>query len=143
MPNLSKIVTCDRLFQLMADGVYSGCLAIVCGRSLDKVDIEYLSESAQKHFHAVELVEAQVVSTNDELWGSENLLFVLGLDQESSRSPQSYAIRTALDVRRNKGLCSILFHDENGFSKHYQDAASPFYLFCDSVKLRNITDFRV
>lgn len=55
----------------MADGVYSGCLAIVFGRSLDKADIEYLSESAQKHFHAVELVEAQVVSSNDELWAAK------------------------------------------------------------------------
>lgn len=30
MPNPSKTATSDRLFQLMADGVYGGCLAIVC-----------------------------------------------------------------------------------------------------------------
>lgn len=91
----------------MADGVYRGCLAIVCDRPLGKGDTEYLSEPAQRYFHAVELVEAQDVRSNDALWGSECILLVLGLGQEGSRSPQSYAIRTALDVRRNKGLCSI------------------------------------
>ncbi|MAE35662.1 MAG: hypothetical protein CMH97_10640 [Oceanospirillaceae bacterium] len=134
-------VSLIRLFDLIKTGIYSGCAAIITDEAPTAHMMNQLSEKSLQHFRSVNVWNLSNELTKHALQGDIEILLVYGLEHCLPDSAAMHSARTYLDIRRNSGMFSMMFLDQSTYNKHFCDSNQPFYLFCDSIDQKSISDW--
>lgn len=133
---MSKLTT-GRLFELLQTGVYSGCLAIVDDQPKDDY-INRLVNAAKQYYKIVKVLNLPGNDLQKSLENSE-LVIVTNLNKLDSQSAKAYALRTQLDINRNRDANVLIYLTQAAFQCHFCDIQSPFYLFCHDIRISEIS----
>jgi len=129
------LISLERILELLCDGLYSGCVALVVEAEnrhqvialLEKLGIEWCDRVQVLTLDAEAVIDLPLESIDGDL------LLVDGLSKIGPHSQEAYSLRTFLDVRRNTAGKTIIILDPDGYRSHFSDSNAPFYLFCDFV----------
>jgi len=133
-------VNLDRIHDLMQNGLYSGCVAIIKNEEVGEATLNHLSEKARQWYRSVRVFNLDKESPEQLLLCDSELVVVHGFEQCSSQRPETYAARSALENRRYKGLFAILCLNREAFRHHFCNPAHPFYHFCGEIEEGQISD---
>jgi len=128
----------DRFYGLITTGFISGCVAVV--GDYDEL-YNNLLKIAPAYFGKIEMLNLP----SDYLFSSLNqeinydLLFVKGLNNLQANDDQVYTLRTFLDIQKANGLAALLFLNREAYQKHFRSYSAPFYMFCSSVAVDQLS----
>jgi hypothetical protein len=129
------LISLERILELLCDGLYSGCVALVVEDEKRHRVLALLQELGNERYDRVQAMtlgsETAIDRSLESIDG--DLLLVDGLSKIGPRSQEVYSLRTFLDVRRNTAGKTIIILDPDGYRSHFSDSDAPFYLFCDFV----------
>lgn len=128
-------ISLERILELLRDGLYSGCVALVVEAENRHQVIALLEKLGNERCDRMQVVSVDSETAIDRSLESidGDLLLVDGLSKIDPYSQEAYSLRTFLDVRRNTAGKTILILDPGGYRSHFSDSNAPFYLFCDFV----------
>ena len=128
-------ISLERILELLRDGLYSGCVALVVEAENRHQVIALLEKLGDERCDRVQIMTLDSETAIDLPLESidGDLLLVDGLSKIDPYSQEAYSLRTFLDVRRNTAGKTIIILDPNGYRSHFSDSNAPFYLFCDFV----------
>ncbi|CBL44733.1 Hypothetical protein HDN1F_11500 [gamma proteobacterium HdN1] len=129
------LISLERILELLCDGLYSGCVALVVEAEKRHRVLALLQELGTELYDHVRFMALDSETAIDLALESidGDLLLIDGLSKISPHSQEAYALRTFLDVRRNTAGKTIIILDPKGYRSHFSDSDAPFYLFCDFV----------
>ena len=128
-------ISLERILELLCDGLYSGCVALVVEAENRHQIIVLLEKLGTERYDRMQVVSVDSETAIDRSLESidGDLLLVDGLSKIDPYSQEAYSLRTFLDVRRNTAGKTIIILDPDGYRSHFSDSDAPFYLFCDFV----------
>lgn len=100
-----------------------------------------LREKAQLHYRSLGVLNLDKESSMHLASCDTEMILVHGLEKCPPQSAQAHGVRTSLDIRRNRGMFSIICLDRAAYLDHFWNSEGPFYHFCDSVEQCKISDF--
>ena len=129
------LISLERILELLCDGLYSGCVALVVEAEKRHRVLALLRELASERYGRMQVMALDSETAIDLPLESidDDLLLIDGLSKIGPHSQEAYALRTFLDVRRNTAGKTIIILDPDGYRSHFSDSNAPFYLFCDFV----------
>jgi len=133
-------VNLDRIHDLMRNGLYSGCVAIIANKEAGEASLDRLSEKARQRYRSVRVFNLDKESPEQLALCNSELVVVHGFEKCSPKRPEAYATRSALEIRRHKGLFAILYLNRAAFRHHFCNPRHPFYHFCGEIEQEQISD---
>ena len=133
-------VNLNRIHDLMQNGLYSGCVAIIKNEEAGEATLNQLSEKARQRYRSVRVFNLDKESPEQLLLCDSELVVVHGFEQCAPQRPETYAVRSALETRKHRGLFAILCLSRAAFRHHFCHPAHPFYRFCGEIEQGQISD---
>lgn len=133
-------VNLDRINDLMQNGLYSGCVAIIINEETGDATLIHLSEKVRQRYRSVRVFNLDKESPEQLALCDSELVVVHGFEKCSPKRPEAYVARSALETRRHKGLFAILCLNRAAFRQHFCHPAHPFYHFCGEIEQEQISD---
>jgi hypothetical protein len=134
------MIPTQRVFELLDNGLFSNCLAIIDG--IPEIDncCNKLLSTAKLYYKRIAVLNlpASHIEEIQRKSKSADLVLVKGLNKIDAHSNQAYAIRTFLDINRHNDLAAIIFFDPESYSRHFNDETAPFYQFCHTINADSI-----
>lgn len=129
------LISLERILELLCDGLYSGCVALVVEAKKRHRVLALLQELGTELYDHVQFMALDSETAIDLALESidDDLLLIDGLSKIGPHSQEAYSLRTFLDVRRNTAGKTIIILDPDGYRSHFSDSDAPFYLFCDFI----------
>lgn len=129
------LISLERILDLLRDGLYSNCVALVVEAENRHQVIALLEKLGTERYDRMQVVNVDSETAIDLALESidGDLLLIDGLSKIGPHSQEAYSLRTFLDVRRNTAGKTLIILDSEGCRSHFTDSSAPFYLFCDFV----------